>query len=74
VVEFALDIFSYGEARQRIDSLDFDHVYVVFDRDEHKSYNTALKLIESINSNPLANKSGKLVMFRAIVSVPNFEL
>jgi hypothetical protein len=74
VVEFALDIFSYGESRQRIEGLDFDRVYVVFDRDEHKSYNEALKLIESINNNPLINKAGKLVIVRAIVSVPNFEL
>lgn len=74
VVEFAFDIFSDGEARQRIEPLDFDRVYVVFDRDEHKSYNEALKIIESINSTQLANKSGNIIIFRAIVSVPNFEL
>lgn len=74
VVEFASDIFSYGDARQRIAPLDFDRVYVVFDRDEHKSYNEALRLIESINDKQLANKAGNVIMFKAIVSVPNFEI
>jgi len=74
VVEFAFDTFSYGDARQRIAPLDFERVYVIFDRDEHKSYNEALKLIEDINGEPCINKDGKVIIFNAIVSVPNFEM
>jgi len=74
VVEFARDIFLYGDPRQRIKPRSFERIYALFDRDEHKSYHDALKLSENFIHTPLINDMDEKVLFRAIASVPNFEL
>lgn len=65
VVKYAIDLFN--ETRT------FDHVYVVFDRDDHLSYHNALAKAEAADKK-LKSVEGKAVPFTAILSVPNLEL
>ncbi len=65
VVEFAKETFS--ETRS------YDRVYVVFDRDDHKTYNDALTKSVALDKK-LKNIGGSPVRFIAIPSVPCFEL
>lgn len=51
----------------------FEQVYAVFDRDDHDSYFDALRMAESLDGK-LRNDARQPVVFRAIASVPNFEL
>jgi hypothetical protein len=51
----------------------YDEVFVVFDRDEHKSYHDALAKVTVLNCKLKSDKN-KAVPFKAIPSVPNFEL
>jgi hypothetical protein len=51
----------------------FDQVYAVFDRDEHESYFNALSLAQSLDGK-LRNDYRQPVSFKAIASVPSFEL
>lgn len=51
----------------------FDHVYVVFDRDDHLTYHDALNKTEATNKK-LRNDAHTTVPFTAIPSVPSFEL
>ncbi len=51
----------------------FEKVFAVFDRDDHKTYADAIAKAESLNGK-LKNDEGKPVLFEAIVSVPCFEL
>jgi len=52
---------------------EFEHVFAVFDRDEHDNYPNAIARAESLNGK-LTNDEGRPVVFKAIVSVPCFEL
>jgi hypothetical protein len=53
----------------------FEKVFAVFDRDDHSTYNNAINRAESLSSNgDLINDEGKQATFKAIVSVPCFEL
>ena len=71
----------YSEPRQIVDKAlekfletrEFERVYAVFDRDEHRTYHDALRLAASYNGRE-ANDLGELVPFEAIPSVPCFEL
>ncbi|WP_245472412.1 RloB family protein [Rhizobium jaguaris] len=65
IVEYAIDQFKESKA--------FDRVYVVFDRDDHDSYHNAFSKAEATNKK-LKNDEGTAVPFKAIPSVPNFEL
>ncbi|MEO5327849.1 MAG: RloB family protein [Magnetococcus sp. THC-1_WYH] len=51
-------------------SPDFEHVFFVFDRDDHKSYQVALQKIEGFRAKKITK--GKNV--QAITSVPCFEI
>ncbi|MCO5734421.1 RloB family protein [Rhizobium sp. SSA_523] len=65
IVEYAIDRFEETRA--------FDRVYVVFDRDDHASYHNALAKAEATDQ-ALKNDLQAKVLFKAIPSVPNFEL
>jgi hypothetical protein len=53
----------------------FEKVFAVFDRDDHSTYANAIAKAEALSSNAnLVNDEGKQVEFKAIVSVPCFEL
>ena len=67
VVRYAKELFrkDYKKA--------FESVYVVFDRDDHASYEDALSLAEELNGK-LRNDENKCVNFFAVVSIPCFEL
>jgi hypothetical protein len=54
-------------------SKEFECVYVVFDRDEHRTYVNAIAMAEA-KDGKLKNDEKKPVIFQATVSVPNFEL
>jgi len=65
VVEFAVAKFKETKA--------FEKVFAVFDRDDHSSYADAVKRAESLDGK-LKNDENEHVVFKAIVSVPCFEL
>ena len=51
----------------------FEQIYVVFDRDDHPSYAAALQQAQALDGK-LHNDAKQKVPFKAIVSVPCFEL
>jgi hypothetical protein len=51
----------------------FDQIYAVFDRDDHDSYIEALDHAKSLDRK-LLNDGRDRVVFKAIASVPSFEL
>ncbi|NTF65757.1 RloB domain-containing protein [Agrobacterium rhizogenes] len=65
IVDYAIDRFNERNA--------FDRVYAVFDRDDHDSYHNALAKAEATDKK-LKNDEGTAILFRAVPSVPNFEL
>ena len=73
VVEYAHDLFLNGDRHRKIAPRSFERVFAVFDRDEHRTYHEALSLAESLNGK-LRNDAKQKVEFRAIASVPCFEL
>ena len=73
VVQYARDLFEHGDVHKRIGKRSFEQVFAVFDRDDHKSYFDALKLAASLDKK-LRNDNNQPVVFRAIASVPCFEL
>ena len=73
VVQYAKDLFEFGDRHKNIQARAFEQVYVVFDRDDHGSYFDALKLTESLDGK-LKNDNKQLISFKAIASVPSFEL
>ncbi len=72
VVQYAEELFKNGDQR-RIQKRAFEQVFAVFDRDDHASYSEALRLAESLDKK-LKNDNGAFARFRAIASVPSFEL
>lgn len=72
-VQFAENLFINGDRHQNIQPRAFEQVYTVFDRDDHSSYFDALRMTESLNGK-LMNDARQPVVFRAIASVPCFEL
>lgn len=74
IVDYAYDLFINGDSRIKINARDFEQVYAIFDRDAHLSYHDALKHAETINNKKLLNNLKEPIIFKAIVSVPNFEL
>ena len=73
VVQYAKELFENGNTHLQIKPRAFEQVYVVFDRDNHDSYFEALHLANFLNGKT-NNDNGEPIIFRAIVSVPNFEL
>ena len=73
VVQYARDLFEHGDDHKRIKKRSFEQVFTVFDRDDHKSYFDALKLAAALDKK-LRNDDNQPVVFRAIASVPSFEL
>lgn len=51
----------------------FDRIYVVFDRDDHRTYANAIAKAEATNGK-IKNDEKAPVNFEAVVSVPSFEL
>ncbi|ESX66038.1 CRISPR-associated protein [Mesorhizobium sp. LSHC420B00] len=66
VVNYALDQFLKEDKA-------FDLVYAVFDRDDHLNFNNALSRAAALDESH-KNDAGVPVPFKAIPSVPNFEL
>lgn len=73
VVEYARDLFLNGHAHKGIQRKSFEQIFAVFDRDDHANYHEALQLVASLDGK-LRNDLKKSVVFRAIASVPCFEL
>jgi hypothetical protein len=73
VVLYARQLFEKGDLHKRIAPRVFDQVYAVFDRDDHISYHDALKQAASLDGK-LKNDNNQLISFKAIASVPSFEL
>lgn len=73
VVQYAQQLFERGDRHKGIEPRAFEQVDAVFDRDDHRSYFDALKLAESLDGK-LKNDAKQRVAFKAIASVPNFEL
>lgn len=73
VVRYAQQLFEEGDLYKGIRPNSFDQVYAVFDRDEHDSYFNALSLAQSLDGK-LRNDERRPVSFKAIASVPSFEL
>lgn len=73
VVQHARNLFANGDKHRHIQPRAFEQVFAVFDRDEHPSYFDALHLAASLDGS-LRNDARQPVRFRAIASVPSFEL
>lgn len=73
VVSYARQLFEEGDLYKGIRPRCFDEIYVVFDRDDHNSYFNALALAQSLDGK-LRNDDKQPVKFKAIASVPSFEL
>jgi len=73
VVEYAQFLFENGDNKKGIPPRAFEHVYAVFDRDEHRTYFDALGKAQSLDGR-LRNDNRKPIIFKAIASIPSFEL
>ncbi len=73
VVQYARELFENGDPRKNIQPRAFEQVCAVFDRDDHDSYFNALRLAESLDGK-LKNDAKQLISFKAVASVPSFEL
>lgn len=73
VVQYAKSLFENGDRYKQIQPRAFEQVYAVFDRDDHRTYFDALKLAEAVNGK-LRNDNKQPVSFKAIASIPSFEL
>lgn len=73
IVDYALQLFLYGDATKNIKPKAFEKVYAVFDRDDHRTYFDALGKITSLE-NRYKNDIRQIVTFEPIVSIPSFEL
>ena len=72
-VDYARDLFVNGDSHKAIQPRAFEQVYAVFDRDNHESYFDALRLAASLDGK-LRSDNRQVVTFKAIASVPSFEL
>lgn len=73
VVRYAHQLFKEGDLYKGIRPKSFDQVYAVFDRDDHDSYFNALNVAKSLDGK-LRNDEEQPVCFKAIASIPSFEL
>lgn len=72
VVQYARKLFLNGDPFKRVRKLAFEHVYAVFDRDNHGTYFDALNLAVSLDGK-LRNDNKQSVAFKAVASIPSFE-
>lgn len=73
MVRYARELFERGDRHKHIQPRAFEQVFAVFDRDDHASYFDALNLVASLDGK-LRNDNKQPVIFKAIASVPSFEL
>ncbi|MFE8034039.1 RloB family protein [Thiohalocapsa marina] len=73
VVQYARELCENGDRHRNIQRRAFEQIYAVFDRDGHGSYFDALNEAASLDGK-LRNDNKQTVIFRAIASIPNFEL
>jgi hypothetical protein len=73
VVRYAKQLFEKGDIHKRVRAKGFEMVFAVFDRDDHKTYFDALQLTASLDGR-LRNDAKQPVAFKAIASIPCFEL
>jgi len=73
IVEYAKNLFEDGNLHKGIEPRVFDRVFAVFDRDEHRGYFDALRQAEALDGK-MKNDEKRRVPFKAIASVPCFEL
>lgn len=73
VVQYAQHLFENGDLHKGIKPYSFEQVFVVFDRDDHDSYQDALSLANSLNGQ-MSDNDDQPAAFQAIPSVPCFEL
>lgn len=73
VVQYAKELFEFGDKHKNIQPRAFEQVYAVFDRDDHSSYFDAVTMMQSLDGK-LRNDNKQLVRFQATASVPSFEL
>jgi hypothetical protein len=66
-------VVAYAEARARRDG-SWDEVYCLFDRDEHAHYHEAMRSAAALDGKLRTRAPSSAVRFRAIPSVPCFEL
>ncbi len=72
-MQYAQELFEFGNRHKNIQPRAFEQVYAVFDRDNHGSYFDALTMAESLDRK-LRNDNKQPIRFQAIASVPSFEL
>lgn len=73
VVAYARSLFEHGDVNKGIKPRAFEKVFAVFDRDDHPTYFNALEQAQSLQRK-LRNDLNQVVEFRAIASIPSFEL
>jgi hypothetical protein len=73
VVRYAKELFENGNPNKGIQARAFEKVFAVFDRDDHQTYFDALTFASTLDGR-LLNDLKRPVEFRAIASVPSFEL
>lgn len=73
VVRYAQELLVEGSRRLHVEPLTFEHVFAVFDRDDHATYFQALEEARKLD-NKHRNDLKKPVRFAAVASVPCFEL
>ncbi len=73
VVDYAKNLFENGDQHKGIRPRSFDQVYAVFDRDDHDSYFSALNRVQTLDGR-LRNDNKELISFKAVASIPSFEL
>lgn len=73
IVKSAEELFLNGNSGKGIQKQAFEQVYAVFDRDDHKEYFNARNKADTLDGK-LKNDLNKKAKFKAISSVPCFEL
>lgn len=73
VVNHAEAVFKKGDRHLGIQPRAFEHVFAVFDRDDHRTYHEALAHAQALDGQ-LRNDLRQPVRFAAIPSRPDFEL
>jgi hypothetical protein len=73
LVGYAEHLVRKGDRALGVEPGAFDHVYVVFDRDEHQTYHQALEMTRALDGR-LRNDEHRAIAMEAVVSVPCFEL
>ncbi|MHB8252510.1 MAG: RloB domain-containing protein [Acidiferrobacter sp.] len=73
VVQYAKELVYRGRQTQAYRTSGSEQVYAVFGRDDNDSYCNALKMAEWLN-HKLRNNNRQPVIFKAIASVPSFEV